>query len=673
MLDHTVDLSSREIIINRLIRDCLDLPPDRYRRDLPVILLLGTRENGKTALLKEIHRRAGGRPRVLRDLGDSDMRPHEVAVALAFGLSEKVKQFGRLKFPRLALGLVAIRIDADLHNPDQARRNLRNVLSEERRGLIAKLRAIAEGLATELGAPPGAGVALGLALEGAGALWTEKSLRGRPFAWYRDARAVQFEEPLHALLELNLLEIDGTQEGRAEVDKVLCHAFLADLRDAFTTGWQAKARTGNCLVLIDNADSPAGDAFLEILVKERHRHAANTSGDCDPLVVVAIGRTWFPAFALPSGHPRRTRSPRQATEADWADKRDGTPRSWLYPVALDDLDASDDVHDDHPELSSLARQWPHATHVAYVLRKLHELTYGHLLSSDLVLRAVAAEVERAGGNYVDLRGVLDWPDPDHPIKKLAEGLVDRLLPDAPPALRYDLTTCAAAGDVGIPVRWRAVGHPHTPHPELDQFCSTDLWAVRVDPNRGRGQCLHPFLRRVLLHELARRGEHDPDRWEVVHGRLRDYYQGEGRDLTRAMYHTLAAGDLAPVVAHLHQRFAELDKRRWLDELHAITAAPRLAGPATQDARKQATELDGNGDALAQLVARLWISKDPLGDPDRTLDVRIEAHLKELAKLPSPEADVLYDEAQRYQKRGQRECWARWPPAGSGGNRQDDNA
>lgn len=184
--------------------------------------------------------------------------------------------------------------------------------------------------------------------------------------------------------------------------------------------------------------------------------------------------------------------------------------------------------------------------------------------------------------------------------------------------------------------------------------------------------LHPFLRRVLLHALTRRGDADFDRWEVVHGRLRDYYRGEGGDVTRAMYHALALGDLAQVVTHLDERFAVLDKTAWLAELHAITAAPRHA-KTDQTPRDEAMALASGAaldDVLSRLVPAMWISKDPLGDPNRTLDVFITDGLTLLARRAGPEAGVLFEEAQRYGRRGQRECWAVWPPADLCRSRRD---
>jgi hypothetical protein len=137
MPDRMVELPSREKVSDRLIRGCLDLPADRRRRDLPVILLLGTCGSGKRVLLEQLNRRcAGVRPCVLRDLETQKLRPHEVAARLAFGLSRRVRQFGRLKFPRLQLGLVAIRSAISLDDYEQALGKLSTLLKSHHHSVI---------------------------------------------------------------------------------------------------------------------------------------------------------------------------------------------------------------------------------------------------------------------------------------------------------------------------------------------------------------------------------------------------------------------------------------------------------------------------------------------------------------------------------------------------------
>ena len=72
-------------------------------------------------------------------------------------------------------------------------------------------------------------------------------------------------------------------------------------------------------------------------------------------------------------------------------------------------------------------------------------------SARLVLHAIAEAVERDGARSVDLRGLLDWPDPGDRKQTVAGGAVDRLLPDAPNDLRNHLVTCAATRGVGRPL------------------------------------------------------------------------------------------------------------------------------------------------------------------------------------------------------------------------------
>jgi hypothetical protein len=616
-------------VIDRLIRDCLNPSWAQRRRSLPVILLLGTRGSGKTQRLHDIEERyAGGKPWVRLDLSAQKVRPHEVAKQLAEGLSAPVKRLGRLRFPRLALGLVVIRSDVDPPDRDQARIDLRKRLNRVTADEI--MRSSLEGVP----APSWIKVVLHLTARLIPVMsWSVK--RRRPaFRWYQQELRGRDPDPLNALIDLKLWE---TKKAYTKVDEVLCAAFLADLRDAYTTGLKANERTRNCLALIDNADSLAGQTFFEMLVTVRHRHAKNTGEDYDPLVIVGTRHTRFPGL-----DPRRAHGTDEAMYADWADKRDGNPNSRLYQLTLHDLDVD--------ELDLLADRWPEATAVDQVVLKLRRLTYGHLWGSNIALRAIAAAVTRDGVEQVDLRGILDWPDPDDPDRTLADGVIRHLLP---PHLREDLVTCAAACDIESPSRWQALGRRAG---TLDEFCSTNLW-VGVQGGEDGPLALHPFLRRVLLHMLAGRNENHPNRWRAVHSRLRDYYADH--DVSQALSHTLALGELAPVAAHLDERFAAVDKTSWLKELHAMVAAPRRAGPTAAtpfEVCESLTKGVADGDAVpARLVAAMWISTDPIGDPDRTLDVVIAYDLEQLARCAGRDAFVLVREANRYRMRGQEGC------------------
>lgn len=637
-----VELPSRQLVIDQLVRDCLDLSPDRRRRDVPIVILSGVHGSDKTSVLVDIRRRCSGvRPCALRDLaGAVDVRPYEIAAHLAYGLSEKVRQFGELEFPRLLLGLVVLGSNIDRHNRPRARAELRSLLSSNQQ-LVDRVREVGKLLVDEVAGATGAGSILGLGLDGIAAMsWSLRVLRGKGFAWYREGTGQRFNQPLDALIALHSWEVEGTPRARADVDETLCGAFLADLRAAFSDGLRARRRTGNCVALLDDADSPEGQSFLQVLVAARQ--AVHARDGCDPLLVVAAGHTRFPAFARRDGHEPAPRSPQQASYADWAASRDGTAESWLYPVRLDGVDARD--------RTILVRSSPRAAAVPDAVALAERLTGGHPAGMRLVLRAVSAQASRVDPHAVDLRGVLDLPDSSQPERTVADAVLETVLRGVPAALRRDLTTCAATADVANASRRHALGlAAGSGASALDRFCATDLWVSQ--PDRSARPVLHPFLRRVLLHALAARPDDAPDGWQPVHTRLRGYHLAERDDEPAALYHGLALGDVAAVVAYLDPRLRTLHSRRWLLELKAITRAPRVTRPPAAAPRDQAAELAGGRDTLARLVAALWISNDPLGDPNGTLDVLIAASLDRLAPR-SQDDDVIYDEANRYRMRNQ---------------------
>lgn len=297
-----------------------------------------------------------------------------------------------------------------------------------------------------------------------------------------------------------------------------------------------------------------------------------------------------------------------------------------------------------------------------------------------MLRAVAAAVAQGGAQRVDLRGILDWKDPhqdtEHPDRKLADAVIAYLLGDEPDSLRNQLITCAAAGDVSDESRLAALGEWS---PELRSFCDRDLLVRGTGiPGDDRPPALHPFLRRALLHALALRDRHDQHGWQAVHSQLRRHYRKRS-NVARELHHALALGELAPAVRYLSQGFAEADKADWLRDLYIIASAPRrdkpnallpheqverLAAAAVAEITEPAPAGNADADVLADLVAAVQLSIDPLGDPDRQgrkLDVRIADDLGRLAPPGLRDRHMLLGEAERYRARGQQGRWPdRWP-------------
>ena len=127
-----------------LIAYCLGYPKRRSRNhDIPFFVLLGPRGSGKTAMLGELKAHYSGRlpcGSIDFELPSSDgtalevMSPPARALSrLAFDLGAWCKHFGRLRFPRLTVGLLATSArSVDRVNRDRARSDMKNVLSDPR-------------------------------------------------------------------------------------------------------------------------------------------------------------------------------------------------------------------------------------------------------------------------------------------------------------------------------------------------------------------------------------------------------------------------------------------------------------------------------------------------------------------------------------------------------------
>jgi hypothetical protein len=180
-----------------------------------------------------------------------------------------------------------------------------------------------------------------------------------------------------------------------------------------------------------------------------------------------------------------------------------------------------------------------------------------------------------------------------------------------------------------------------------------MWAAGGGGDGSPG--LHPFLRRLLLHLLGLRSQCD-DNWASVHGRLQDYYKDRG-DSVGSCYHALANSDLGTAVRLLRHEF-ENQNPAWVLMLREITSAPRItppAGPPARDVVRQlvrSVSLEEDDRGLATLVASLWVSADPLGDPTGSLNARIAAAFERLAHRAGSLEDDMLDEAERHRRHGE---------------------
>jgi hypothetical protein len=439
------------------------------------------------------------------------------------------------------------------------------------------------------------------------------------------------------------------ERNRDRVEAVLCDAFLADLRAAYAGGRFTPPRKDRAVVLLDHADRPAGHRFLKVLTTLRHSRLINGPAALAevPLLVLAAAHTRFPDFALRDGESPVGSGPRHVSHSAWLKQRaagDPTPQALLLVVEVGDLDRDD--REAVVRRCSPLRLDPTEVSLAERLTNGHPWGFGYILRALAVARNEPTAVP-------DLRQLLQLPDPDGSGRLVADVIVDQLLANVPDDVREDIVTCSAASDVSRPARLMALGVSPTEEPaELNQFCLTDLLVNRPAGRRPEAPTFHPFLRRVLLHVLARRPAELLNGWRAVHDRLRAYRPARN-ETPQNLYHSLALGDLSTAVGHLESQLGVLDAAIWLRRLSAIGAAPRPRTPAGVSPRDEVRRLaaEATGDhRLAHLVAARWVSADPLGDPTGSLDTLIAADLDHLAERAGRDADLFYDEAQTYRDR-----------------------
>lgn len=653
--------------IESLYQECRNRVPNGRAQDadpLPVIVLVGPRGSGKTSTLAWLGYLGSHRPHAYYDFGSAaPRRPHEVAGRLAYGLSYRFPRQAALLFPRLTLGLVVVDpgLSLDANDAKRAKAQLRQALHGPRQpNAAADHVAGVAGLLQDLNVLRIPGVNLLASLIRQPPRVPLSVSRRTGLNWYAGPHS-----PLHELVALNQLAKSPADADRAAVDRRLCEAFLADLRGEYAR----RRRDRNSVVLLDNIDADGGREFLDLLLQLR-----DAAGRSDPLLVVAgawdVGRIPGPFAPGPAGV--RIRPPEQATYADWRATVPQPPPdgSWRwYCVRLRDLTGA--------EVAQLGA--PVAARLPEAPALVHRLTRGHPWSVDRLLGASAALVGRDDPDTL-LRGMLSDPAAstagpprnapvDHEIRRY-------LLADLTANQQAALVACSAArafdsaSDAGLLNTFDI----HTRN-TLARAIGTRLWLVDPTPEdaaarggRGSGYLerahprplpgkpvLHPWLRTLLLQELARA----PGHWDAVHERLRVWQTSNGHPL-EAQYHALALNRMDDVVDHLARSLVNLpDTDAWLYELYAITAAPlRVPVVPGQSATLRADRLAADlaprsfaaRRALTVLVAALWLAGDPrnrLPGARPELHFTIGSTLQNLAMYSDPPRVGLRHEAAKY--------------------------
>ncbi|GAB2627128.1 hypothetical protein GCM10027168_68590 [Streptomyces capparidis] len=685
-------------ITERFLDECLDPRPARATGgarggpELPLVVLLGPRGSGKTAVLRRLEERCRRNvvPLARLDLdGREQASPGQVASALAFLLARRLEGVPHPRFPRLLLGQLVL--DADLHrgDPQRARAQIDDLLRRrpgqaregEGLGLVGDLLEQAGFL------PPGGALALNLAVEGIGGRLTlGRAPYRRALEWYgRDSA-----DPRDALATLHRYWHDGDPNERRSVDEAQCGAFLADLR-----AHRARRRSRVCVALLDNADSPAGAEFLQTLIRVREAWDLLGPRDRDSLLLIATSRrrprAWSAVAPREDQVPPRTPDTASYEDWTWTRRELGGDGSWWYPVllrglGLGDLDALAAAETRRARAASPER----AATLTDLTAAVHRATGGHPWAARALVGAVlhrphgtsrADALRRALDTPVHPRGEDEHDPPavtggepagptlgEHALARMVRGAFE---PDEVAAL----ASLAAAWDphdsAGLD-QW--IPAAPSGFPQLYQKLKDHLWLVddasadpRSRPGRGtvpfipqprEGSGIHPWLRTLLLHRLAR-GED----WGSVHRRLRDEYRREAAAAgaataalrVRALHHELAVDGLAGPVAHLRDRWEdrETGPGAWLDEFNAITTAPNRV-PRQGDPRAVLDRLAGavaDGTELERLLWLLagarWILADPLADPAGDLRGPVADLLRSLGARSRAGFQLFYDEADKY--------------------------
>jgi hypothetical protein len=528
-----------------------------YSSRTPILLLTGVRGSGKTELLTDLRGLLGENFPHAHINGEwSFNSTTDMLALLAFELNQQ-HGYGKLAFPRLVTGEIVVRLDiaVDPLDRDHSRNQMATALADHRKvkGVLENsVRAILRGALTPVRARGPVTPAIGKhSLVGRHGAVAEELLG--PFAGKRRERAHLLEAGLQwwghqdrglgndPIDELISLRMDAERaraqrqahgagrrsesgDSRRVVIKRLWAAFLADLRDNFSDRRRAINWTRNCVLLLDNADTPAARAFLEELVSVRKDREP---GEPDPLTVVATSRGTLTSRVPAAGLTRLD----EAGLAHYGTRTGAA--AWWYPVLLPPLNWSQTS----AMVDSLRLPGAHAEAVTAAV---HGFTCGHPAATSTLLAAIAANPEfSAEVNPSALLASKDLTEVAEHERTVEDALLDGLLVPSPigdQAPAEDLTTCAAARHKEVALRLATDSHLLEQLPgEVTSIFGAEYWPV--DPASGRA-ALHPLLRRLLLRRLADRKADATASWARVHLwlRLRALRDGQA---DAALYHTLA--------------------------------------------------------------------------------------------------------------------------------------
>lgn len=645
-----------------------------HARELPFVVFAGGRGLGKSAVLHEVRAAYRGHTPVALVDGEERQfaappaeRPAEAwspvgqaLTTVAEQLAEPVTGAGRIGFPRLASGLLAVAAggwsnrDVPRIRQEAERILLLNETDSWLSGFAGRWvsKVISKLVASMSGTGPVVEPIIEATLEAfaEGIAPAHRRLR-KAATWYRDYPNAGGSPKLALILLSRHFRAGG--DSRRHAERYLVRALLADLDDAYAGVVQRSHRRGRPVVLIDNVQEPAGLGLLEPVLRDR------ADGIADQVVFFAALRGYTHPALRNAG--RRT-LPETARETGWTPGTSPSSRALL--VSLPPLTPDDTLHivdtaaagPGPAGLVVVPPQLPHAT---------HRLTGGSPLGITLLAESAQQNLPRGAASLGELLTADVCVHEDHDGRPAYQELLDRLVPGGRLdeltvlAAAHDRDSACALAEAQLPDDFGASGVL-----DLEERLAEEGWATAAGQFVG-----DPFLRALLLLRLHH-GDRDHERWRAVHRTLIDHYQDSGdpapQDGARyRLHHELALGKADFAVAHLRDAFPRTDTRDWLTSLVFIASAPyyHAHDPDGRDFDghdHRASVALGHTDAALQppdsvdavlhlrvrrLLHAVWQLTDPLVLPDPKVTERLRFELEQLSNL-RPAGNALLWRASR---------------------------
>ncbi|MFI6490557.1 hypothetical protein [Streptomyces sp. NPDC050564] len=649
--------------------------PYEHASEVPFVVFAGGRGLGKSAVLRELRDAYRGHTPVALIDGEERQfaappaeRPQEAwspvgqaLTTVAEQLAEPVTGAGRIGFPRLAAGLLAVAAGgwSDRDVPRIRQEAERILLLNETGSWISGFagRWVSKIVSKLVASLSGTGPVIAPIIEASLEAFAEgigpapRRLR-RAASRYRDYPNAGGSPKLALILLSRHFRAGG--DSRRHAERYLVRALLADLDDAYAGVVQRSHRRGRPVVLIDNVQEPAGLGLLEPVLRDR------AEGIADQVVFFAALRGYGHAALRNAG---RRALPEVAREAGW--EAGTSPSSRALLVSLPPLTPDDTLHVVDTASDGLApnaggpavpSQLPHAT---------HRLTGGSPLGITLLAESAKQNLPQGVLSLGELLTSDVAVHEDHDGRPAYQELLDRLVPGGRLdeltvlAAAHDRDSACALAEAQLPDDFGASGVL-----DLEERLTKEGWATADGQFVG-----DPFLRSLLLLRLHH-GDPDHERWRAVHRTLIDHYRDEDRvappDSARyRLHHELALGKADFAVAHLRDTFPRTDTRGWLSSLVFIASAPyyHAHDPDGRDFDghdHRASVALGHTDAAQQppdsvdavlhlrvrrLLHAVWQLTDPLVLPDSQVTERLRFELEQLSNL-RPAGNALLWRASR---------------------------